>query len=406
MLPVVQVTVKEDTDLLLARQRTKQIATLAGLSNQDCIRLVTAMSEIVRNTLQYASGGTVALNVIETDTGRQSLEVIVKDHGPGIDNLREILSGNFKSRTGMGRGIIGSRKLVDSFSIESTPGEGTRVTLCKVLHTSKVVKATIDSWLEAITKESSLSAVEALQQQNSQLTETLSQLQNSQARLEEQFMLVQKLNSELIETNANIFSLNKDLDSKNAELTERNEQLGQALTELQLSKENLEQLTAQLQIVNAELTRSNDDLQQFANVCSHDLQEPLRVVTNYTQLLAERYGEQLDEKASKFMTVITSAAGRMHGLISDLLRYSRIQSKGNEFKSFDCTTAVNKALANLEIVITESNAHITCDPLPCVTGDEVQLMQVFQNLIANAIKFRTDQPPVVHISAHGTCQRF
>jgi len=147
-----------------------------------------------------------------------------------------------------------------------------------------------------------------------------------------------------------------------------------------------------------ELQRSNDDLQQFAYVCSHDLQEPLRVISNYTQLLAKRYsGKVLDETADEFLEFTVDASKRMQGLINDLLTYSRVQTKGQELTEIDCKSVVEDALANLKVAIDECGAKIDLGTLPRVKGDNPQLIQVFQNLISNAIKFKSDQSPVVSI---------
>jgi PAS domain S-box-containing protein len=151
-----------------------------------------------------------------------------------------------------------------------------------------------------------------------------------------------------------------------------------------------------------ELQRSNEDLQQFAYVCSHDLQEPLRVISNYTQLLARRYTGQLDESANDFIEFIVEATKRMQELINDLLLYSRVDTKGKEFDDTDCSKVVEMACANLKVAIQEAGATIDCDLLPTVQADSSQLLQVFQNLIGNAIKFRAEHPPEIHISVKDT----
>lgn len=148
-----------------------------------------------------------------------------------------------------------------------------------------------------------------------------------------------------------------------------------------------------------ELERSNKDLQQFAYVCSHDLQEPLRVISNYTQLLAKRYsGRVLDHTADEFIDFTVDAAKRMQELINDLLLYSRVETKAQEFRDVDCTTILDNALANLRISLNECNARVDRMQLPIVKGDGSQLLQVFQNLLSNAIKFRSQQPPEIHVS--------
>lgn len=148
-----------------------------------------------------------------------------------------------------------------------------------------------------------------------------------------------------------------------------------------------------------ELQRSNEDLEQFAYVCSHDLQEPLRVISNYTQLLAKRYQDHLDEDADEFVDFIVDATKRMQELINDLLLYSRVQTKGQAFRTTDCNETVKIAMSNLSLAIEESGATVTADHLPVVQADGSQMLQLFQNLISNAIKFRGEAAPKIHIAA-------
>jgi hypothetical protein len=147
-----------------------------------------------------------------------------------------------------------------------------------------------------------------------------------------------------------------------------------------------------------ELKRSNKELEEFAYVASHDLQEPLRMVTGYSQLLAKRYGDRLDQKAKEYIGFAVDGAKRMQGLIEDLLTYSRVGSKGKVFAWTDCEVVLGKALAGLQIAIQECGATVTHDPLPTVMGDDFQLGQLFQNLLGNAIKYRNSNAPQVHVS--------
>jgi PAS domain S-box-containing protein len=151
-----------------------------------------------------------------------------------------------------------------------------------------------------------------------------------------------------------------------------------------------------------ELTRSNAELEHFAHVASHDLQEPLRMVSSFMGLLAERYRGQLDADADEFIGFAIDGAQRMQRLISGLLDYSRVGTRGRPLRPTDATTALNDALWNLNLAIQDAGATITSDPLPTVMADHDQLAQVFQNLIANGIKFRGAEPPHVQISARQT----
>jgi len=148
-----------------------------------------------------------------------------------------------------------------------------------------------------------------------------------------------------------------------------------------------------------ELKRSNDDLQQFAYVASHDLQEPLRMVASYTQLLGRRYQGRLDSDADEFIAYAVDGCNRMQGLIQDLLAYSRAGTNGKALHKISGENALKDALTNLRATIEESGAVVTHDSLPAITTDDVQLAQVFQNLVGNAIKYRRAEVPRVHVSA-------
>jgi len=161
---------------------------------------------------------------------------------------------------------------------------------------------------------------------------------------------------------------------------------------------------AALRGAHEELKRSNAELEQFAYVASHDLQEPLRMVSSYTQLLMRRYGDKLDGDAKEFTAFIVDGATRMKQLIEDLLAYSRVGTRDKNFKPVGAESPLERALANLRAAIQDSGATVTRDKLPTVRCDEVQLAQLFQNLIGNALKFRKpDAAPAVHVGAadHG-----
>jgi len=152
-----------------------------------------------------------------------------------------------------------------------------------------------------------------------------------------------------------------------------------------------------------ELNRSNEELEQFANLASHDLQEPLRMVASYTALLARRYKGKLDSDADEFIAFAMDGANRMQRLIDDLLAFSRVGSKGEQLANISSEAALEEALLNLRGLIDESGALVTYDPLPTVLADETQLIQLFQNLIGNAIKYQPPGIPEIHVTAapHG-----
>lgn len=201
------------------------------------------------------------------------------------------------------------------------------------------------------------------------------------------------------------------------DITERK----QVEIQLQQYKEHLEEListrTAELQSEiyerrkieenlrrsNQELARSNQELEQFAYIASHDLKEPLRAITSYAQLLEKKYADKLDQKAKKYIFNIVNGGTRMGQLINDLLNYSKIGTKRRKFKQVNTENIVQQVLFNLKVAITETEAKITYDSLPKIMGDKSQLIQLFQNLISNAIKFHGAHPPEIHICATKKC---
>jgi PAS domain S-box-containing protein len=185
--------------------------------------------------------------------------------------------------------------------------------------------------------------------------------------------------------------------------------IGRDITELRkLDEARLEVLTHDIRVRKtaaeylantvAELKRSNDELEHFAYIASHDLQEPLRMVASYTQLLAERYKGRLDADADDFIAFAVDGANRMQQLIMDLLAYSRAGTNVGESHQISSERALQVALANLQAAIAESGAAVSHDALPDITMDELQLTQIFQNLVGNAIKYRGSELPRVHIS--------
>jgi PAS domain S-box-containing protein len=164
------------------------------------------------------------------------------------------------------------------------------------------------------------------------------------------------------------------------------------ITERKKYEENLLELTAELQ-------RSNTDLEQFAYIASHDLQEPLRTVTSFIQLLNRRYQDKLDDRAHEFMEIIVQSSARMQRLLKDLLEYSRVGSRKKSFHAVELDSILKYALLNLNTAIDESGAEVTVQELPTVQADETEMVQLFQNLIGNGIKFRGDKVPVVEISS-------
>ena len=185
----------------------------------------------------------------------------------------------------------------------------------------------------------------------------------------------------------------------NSDITERKnaeESLREAHNKLELK---VQERTAKLNIIVDELKRSNEELKQFAYVTSHDLQEPLRTISSFTQLLKKRYENKLDEDADEFIDYIVDGANRMQIMIKALLDYSRVNTRSIEFKPSNFEEILDQTLNSLKIAIDESEAIITIDSLPTLMADDKQMIQLFQNLISNAIKFRKENENVkIYIS--------
>jgi signal transduction histidine kinase len=206
------------------------------------------------------------------------------------------------------------------------------------------------------------------------------------------------------ETGDEIGALVDGFNEMLSQIEARDGALTQAQGELEKRVRDLQQEVAERQRAEkalaekaVELERSNAELQQFAYVASHDLQEPLRMVSIYTQLLAKRYGPKLDGSALEFIDFAVAGVKRMRLLIRDLLEYSRVGTRGQFLAMTDCNAVLDLTLNNLDAVIEESRARITRGPLPAIMADDVQLGQLFQNLISNAIKYRDSKPPEIHV---------
>jgi len=186
--------------------------------------------------------------------------------------------------------------------------------------------------------------------------------------------------------------LERQVEERTRALTTMNTILQTEICERRAAEAKLKELTEELQ-------RSNQELEQFAYIASHDLQEPLRAVASYTQLLQQEYLEQLDESAQDYMAFIIDGATRMRQLIQDLLTYSRLGTRPSQGQPTDCHDILRQVSENLQVAIAERQATITYDSLPTVQADPTQLLQLFQNLIGNAIKFCRDRPPLIQIEA-------
>ena len=208
---------------------------------------------------------------------------------------------------------------------------------------------------------------------------------------------VVRLNRVLTERTSELEEVRENLEDR---VRERTAELASANSELQAEIADRERARRERERLVADLARSNTELEQFAYVASHDLQEPIRMVSSYVALLDRKYHGELDDKADLYIHFAIDGAQRMHKLINGLLEYSRVMRRTAVFKTVDMNTVFSNAVANLAVLIAEAGAAVTKDDLPSVSGDETQLVQLLQNLISNGIKFRKENlPPSVHISA-------
>jgi signal transduction histidine kinase len=193
-------------------------------------------------------------------------------------------------------------------------------------------------------------------------------------------------------------SMVESLSEAREQLKRHAEELARANADLRTEISKREETEKALEMTLSKLERSNAELQQFAYVASHDLQEPLRMIASYLQLIERRYKGQLDNDADDFIDFAVDGAKRMQALINDLLQVSRLGTREKSLAVIDCGMILQQALANLGALIDDSRAQVTHDRLPDITADVIQIVQLFQNLIGNAIKFRGKDDPLVHVS--------
>lgn len=201
--------------------------------------------------------------------------------------------------------------------------------------------------------------------------------------------------------NAEIFNIRDISDRKKTEkhMHELLKQEKVLTDELKVVNAYLTQTKAKLEKTVKKLKFSNQELEQFAYIASHDLQEPLRMVSSFTQLLEMKYGDKLDEDANEYIGFAVDGAKQMEILINDLLAYSRVTSSEDQFKEISTEKILDEVIFNMEFIIRENHVAITREPLPTIYGDYPQIKQVFQNLLANSIKYKSQQIPKIHISA-------
>ena len=347
MQPIATVRVRDEQDVVLARQRARQIAALLGFDSQDQARIATAISELARNAFEYAHGATVQYILSRELNG--SLVISITDRGPGIDNLQAVLDGSYESRTGMGLGIPGARRLMDRFTIESTQ-DGTTVIVAKQLDVPVPSEAAVARIAQKLTRETIGGPIGELQQQNQELLRALAELETRQQDLA-------RLNRELEETNRGVVALYAELDER-AEA----------------------------------LRRSSESKSRFLSSVSHELRTPLSSTLALTDLLLAHADGPLTDEQERQVTYIRSSAETLLTLVNELLDLARIEA--GKVSVEPTWYAVEDLLSALRGVIrplhhNESVALVFEPPETdaWIYGDESKAAQILRNLVSNALKF-------------------
>jgi signal transduction histidine kinase/CheY-like chemotaxis protein len=348
---IVAVAVRHEHDVVLARQRARQIARLVGFEAQEQTRIATAVSEIARNAFRYAGGGQVEF-AIEGTTTPQLFEVVVTDAGPGIGNPAHVLSGQYRSQTGMGVGLIGARRLMDQFELDSAPGRGTRVVLRKLLPTTAplVTPDRLGTIAHDLGREAPSSPLEELQRQNQELLMALDELRRRQDELTQ-------LNHELEDTNRGVVALYAELDEK------------------------------------ADHLRRADELKsRFLSNMSHEFRTPLNSIAALSHILLAGTDGDLEAEQVKQVTYIRQAAHDLTELVNDLLDLAKVEAgktdvRPIEFEVRNLFGALRGMLRPLLVNESLSLVFEVADDVPPLVTDEAKVSQILRNFVSNALKF-------------------
>ena len=354
-LPILTLELRTELDVVLARQRAREIAERLGMDAQDQTRLATAVSELARNAVRYAGSGRISFAVEDRADGGgapRSLVARVADRGPGIADLAAVLEGRYRSRTGMGIGLVGARRLSDDFAIESVPGEGTTVTLGRHLPAgaAAATESTVGRIADEVARRSSRTPFEEVQAQNQELLRALEELRVRQVEIE-------RLNRELWETNRGVLALYAELDDK-AEA----------------------------------LRRASEQKTRFLSNVSHELRTPLATMVNLSRILSGAAGSELTAEHRRQSELIRRTAQAMAEIVDDLLDLAKIEAGRTEARpsEFDVADFLAALRGMLRPVATKAAVEFVVEdppgPLEMHT-DEGRLAQVVRNLVSNALKY-------------------
>jgi signal transduction histidine kinase len=352
------VAIAKEPDVVTARRRARELAGLLGFSRQDQIRIATATSEITRNAVQYAGSGVVEFS-FHLETERPLFVVRVSDRGPGIMEPDAIFEGRYHSQTGMGLGLMGTRRLMDHFSLESTPGKGATVTFGKFLPagTHNPGAQQIARLSKQLAREVSPSPVEEFQQSNRELLAALDTIRAHELELERRQTELERLNQELDETNRGVVALYAELDDRAASL------------------------------------RQADDMKsRFLSHMSHEFRTPLNSILALTGLLIRRVDGDLAPEQEKQVILVRQSAQELLEIVNDLLDLAKVEAGKIDLRSD--TIEVAKFFGALRGMMrplsTRDTVSLIVDDPPgdlILYSDEGKLGQILRNLISNALKF-------------------
>ena len=349
MATLFTVNVKHEEDVVTARQRAAQVAAALGFDASEQTRIATAVSEIVRNAFRYAGGGTVEFH-LTGETSPQVFDVLVRDTGRGIPHLDDVLAGRYKSETGMGMGLIGTRRLMDRFHIEATP-RGTTVSMAKILpkRAAFITAAQLQEIQRALAARRPSSLVEEIQRQNQELVRTLNELNRRQEEL-------LRLNRELEDTNRGVVALYAELDER------------------------------------ADHLRRADELKsRFLSNMTHEFRTPVNSILALSAILADARRDTGREVEPE-IDYIRKAAEQLSELVNDLLDLAKVEAGKTEVRvtEFDVEDMFGALRGMLRPLLVTQSVALTFDApgdLPMMRTDEGKVSQILRNLISNALKF-------------------
>jgi signal transduction histidine kinase/DNA-binding response OmpR family regulator len=345
------VAIRYEQDVVIARQRARHIAALLGFDGQDQTRIATAVSEIVRNAFRYAKGGRAEF-ALEGVSPPQLLLIRVQDQGPGIPDLKHVMSGDYRSSTGMGMGILGAHRLMDQVEIKSSPANGTDVLLKKILpaRAPMVTATSFNEIVKELTSKPPVGALEEIQEQNRELVRTLSELRERQTEL-------LYLNRELEDTNRGVVALYAELDEK-----------------------------------ADHLRRADEMKSRFLSNMSHEFRTPLNSIQALSRLLLGHVDGVLSPEQAKQVNFISKAANDLTALVDDLLDLAKIEAGKIEVRpiEFNVANLFSALRGMLRPLLAGDSVRLVFEepevPLE-LFNDEGKVSQILRNFISNAIKF-------------------